>query len=166
MAPPEHKRCLGCGYILDGLPEPRCPECGRGFDPLDSRTYRTGPHPPRWPIVLAIVGILCPWIVVGAIHATWLVAALELGRFPRPYADDPKSIGPATDVLYSATCGLFLVSPSSFLAFGIGVFGVALDRGRKRPARFVAAVLLCFVLSWLCSFGFLRSSRVANWFFD
>ena len=28
MAEPDHKRCLGCGYILDGLPEPRCPECG------------------------------------------------------------------------------------------------------------------------------------------
>ena len=35
----DHKRCLGCGYILDGLPEPRCPECGRGFDPDDASTY-------------------------------------------------------------------------------------------------------------------------------
>jgi hypothetical protein len=34
-----HKRCLGCGYILDGLPEPRCPECGRGFDPDDPETF-------------------------------------------------------------------------------------------------------------------------------
>jgi hypothetical protein len=34
MSLPEHKRCLGCGYILDGLPEPRCPECGRVFDPV------------------------------------------------------------------------------------------------------------------------------------
>jgi hypothetical protein len=25
--------CLGCGYLLYGLPEPRCPECGRAFDP-------------------------------------------------------------------------------------------------------------------------------------
>jgi len=34
-----HMRCLGCGYILDGLPENRCPECGRGFDPEDPKTY-------------------------------------------------------------------------------------------------------------------------------
>ncbi len=39
MTEPDHKRCLGCGYILDGLPEPRCPECGRGFDPNDALTY-------------------------------------------------------------------------------------------------------------------------------
>lgn len=24
----EHIRCLKCGYILKGLTEPRCPECG------------------------------------------------------------------------------------------------------------------------------------------
>ncbi len=29
---PELKRCVGCGYILNGLPEPRCPECGRPFN--------------------------------------------------------------------------------------------------------------------------------------
>ncbi len=37
------KRCLGCGYIVDNLPEPRCPECGRGFDPADAHTYWTIP---------------------------------------------------------------------------------------------------------------------------
>ena len=32
--------CLHCNYPLRGLPEPRCPECGNGFDPHDPRTYR------------------------------------------------------------------------------------------------------------------------------
>ena len=27
--------CLGCGYPLRGLSDPRCPECGRAFDPTD-----------------------------------------------------------------------------------------------------------------------------------
>ncbi|MFO0837050.1 MAG: hypothetical protein U1D55_00865 [Phycisphaerae bacterium] len=31
--------CKGCGYILDGLPEERCPECGRAFSRRDPRTY-------------------------------------------------------------------------------------------------------------------------------
>jgi MFS family permease len=26
-------RCANCGYLLYGLPQPRCPECGRKFDP-------------------------------------------------------------------------------------------------------------------------------------
>jgi hypothetical protein len=26
-------RCGNCGYLLYGLPEPRCPECGEPFDP-------------------------------------------------------------------------------------------------------------------------------------
>jgi hypothetical protein len=39
MSSAQHKRCLGCGYILDSLPENRCPECGRRFDPRDPRTY-------------------------------------------------------------------------------------------------------------------------------
>lgn len=25
--------CIQCGYLLKGLSEPRCPECGREFDP-------------------------------------------------------------------------------------------------------------------------------------
>ncbi len=33
------KQCRGCGYIIDHLTEPRCPECGRQFDPDDPRTY-------------------------------------------------------------------------------------------------------------------------------
>lgn len=54
--PHDQKRCLGCGYVLDNLPEPRCPECGREFDPNDARTYL--PKPRRgWPYLLA--AILC-----------------------------------------------------------------------------------------------------------
>ena len=32
--------CIECGYPLDGLPEPRCPECGRAFDPDDPGSFR------------------------------------------------------------------------------------------------------------------------------
>lgn len=32
-------RCRNCSHRLEGLIEPRCPECGRGFDPADPRTY-------------------------------------------------------------------------------------------------------------------------------
>jgi hypothetical protein len=36
--------CKKCGYALDGLSEPRCPECGRGFDPGNKRTYLIRPY--------------------------------------------------------------------------------------------------------------------------
>jgi hypothetical protein len=52
--------CLTCGYALHGLPTPRCPECGREFDPLDPRTMNMGRElselakfvlgPVRWPV--------------------------------------------------------------------------------------------------------------------
>lgn len=29
----ESHQCVACGYSLMGLPVPRCPECGREFDP-------------------------------------------------------------------------------------------------------------------------------------
>ena len=33
-------RCVKCGYLLVGLPEPRCPECGTEFDPCAKRSPR------------------------------------------------------------------------------------------------------------------------------
>lgn len=35
-------RCLNCDYALVGLTSPRCPECGRDYDPNDQTTFRTG----------------------------------------------------------------------------------------------------------------------------
>ena len=40
---PEQARCLGCGYFLRGLETPVCPECGREFDPQDTRTFDADP---------------------------------------------------------------------------------------------------------------------------
>lgn len=33
------KYCRDCGYVLNGLSENRCPECGRPFDPEDAKSY-------------------------------------------------------------------------------------------------------------------------------
>lgn len=32
-------RCKSCDYSLENLPEHRCPECGRAFDPNDPQTW-------------------------------------------------------------------------------------------------------------------------------
>jgi hypothetical protein len=61
---PEEKvgRCWECGYLLRGLPTPRCPECGRRFDPADETSMNMGGdvsaskkwimRPPGWPLHL------------------------------------------------------------------------------------------------------------------
>ena len=36
--------CRKCGYALVGLSENRCPECGRGFDPGDRKTFARSPR--------------------------------------------------------------------------------------------------------------------------
>src|SRR4051812_6922752 len=40
--------CWECGYPLRGLPTPRCPECGRAFDPADPATMNLGQHVGPW----------------------------------------------------------------------------------------------------------------------
>jgi hypothetical protein len=54
MPETEPKRCLGCGYILEYLPELRCPECGRSFDPADATTYRAKPIAGQRYLILAL----------------------------------------------------------------------------------------------------------------
>lgn len=45
-SPSQEGFCARCGYSLRGLPEPRCPECGRPFDPSSRETFLTGRQ--RW----------------------------------------------------------------------------------------------------------------------
>jgi hypothetical protein len=58
--------CIGCDYSLANLPERRCPECGRAFDPSDPATFIRGRPlgqfgrwalgPPGW-ISFTLVGV-------------------------------------------------------------------------------------------------------------
>lgn len=40
---PETAACSSCGYLLRGLIEATCPECGREFDPAEAETYVADP---------------------------------------------------------------------------------------------------------------------------
>jgi hypothetical protein len=40
--------CLSCFYDLRGLPEHRCPECGRAFSPHNPATFSPVPHKERF----------------------------------------------------------------------------------------------------------------------
>ena len=76
--------CRDCGYILDGLPEHRCPECGGPFDPRSPTTFRstarTYTHRRRWRMLLHPVAILlAAWLCMAAGPSTLLVPVLLAG---------------------------------------------------------------------------------------
>jgi hypothetical protein len=59
--------CLKCYYVLDGLPENRCPECGSPFDPDRPDTYsiRSDPSPRASFLRLALYPvIMVPLLIV------------------------------------------------------------------------------------------------------
>lgn len=62
--------CRTCVYDLAGLEAGRCPECGRGFDRADPRSYRRRRPGPPW-----VVGIGFA-ILIGIIAASGFWAAL------------------------------------------------------------------------------------------
>jgi hypothetical protein len=82
MAPERHKRCLGCGYILDGLPENRCPECGRRFDPSDLRTYLLKTYSGRPLLALAIV-FASLWVIGVTVSLLEDAGIVELTGWPK-----------------------------------------------------------------------------------
>jgi len=52
------KYCLTCRYCLNHLESNECPECGRGFDPDDEKTFAYTPNRfswPRWELLPALV---------------------------------------------------------------------------------------------------------------
>jgi hypothetical protein len=61
--------CRRCGYELRGLTSPRCPECGRTFDPNDQRTYLRRPLK-RWMRQLKRVVIVLAVMLLPP-TATW-----------------------------------------------------------------------------------------------
>jgi hypothetical protein len=63
-------RCLGCAYILENLEAPRCPECGRLFDPKNPKTYTRKPGFVLWKYWLP--GFLLATIGGGAMMLAFL----------------------------------------------------------------------------------------------
>jgi hypothetical protein len=61
------KRCLTCYYVLDNLPEPRCPECGREFHPDVPSTYTTKPPFLWWRFWLPGMALAC--LIGGTTYA-------------------------------------------------------------------------------------------------
>ena len=78
-------RCLGCGYLLEGLPENRCPECGREFDPGNPGSYMSRQYSGMPYLIAVVLGIVALAIPLGVAKAgdhdlvdpsVWLVLLL------------------------------------------------------------------------------------------
>ncbi len=119
------KRCLDCGYILDRLPRPRCPECGREFDPGEPWTYAPAEAPTGWPQFLtAIVGGI---VFLGALTC---LKALD------------RRVPPVADWIFS----IFRLLLAGAVLAAIGTVAASLI-GLRRPAKYVARRRLALALT-------------------
>ena len=169
MTPGEHKLCRGCEYILDGLPEPRCPECGRPFDPDNPNTYWKGRRPyPRWPYFIVAVVALAPFLLWCLMLVNWVIASWQLGRPAQPYVDDPKYIGGVTTAFHTAVWLLLLGFFKAGLLLPIPGL-IALGVTRRRAALLpIFAAIGATALSWLVAWntvGIIGNAQF-RWFFD
>ena len=53
----KHIYCLNCFYNLYGLIEHRCPECGRHFDPENTKTFSHTPNPEHFSKIVKRVAL-------------------------------------------------------------------------------------------------------------
>lgn len=81
LDPQKLPHCLKCGYSLTGLTEPRCPECGREFDPLDPRSFQIGPLNRLQRAALAAPGRIFNGAAVATAILTCAAAAPPGGYF-------------------------------------------------------------------------------------
>ncbi len=124
--------CRRCRYVLDGLSDHRCPECGRPFDPANRQTYRTKPRRRwLWKIIFAVIGL-----PAGALIGASLLVFLMLPPAPQ------NRISP---LIISLSVGL----PVGGLAgCGLGILlGAFFDKRRETTWLSVLAIFLALGLS-------------------
>jgi hypothetical protein len=138
MTSPEPKRCLDCGYILEGLPENRCPECGRAFDPDDPRTVAPPPESGRFLLLGAVIGAA---LVLGA----FLIAVVVFAAEPRVPIDPSLAWGAAFLALVLFVFGLLL--EFAMLVLGVRFFCRASERVKHRAAAVLAMLLAASVFA-------------------
>jgi hypothetical protein len=82
----EQRRCEGCNYLLRGLPEPRCPECGVSFSPEGQPALHLGPAGHlRWRLVRWLHVAILVVSLTAPVWVTLVLVFTPLGtRLSRP----------------------------------------------------------------------------------
>jgi hypothetical protein len=169
--------CIQCGYRLIGLPQSRCPECGRGFDPDDRGTYHV-PGDARSTLVATLrrgwkrfvaawfAPPSVPYLIVLAVVAsswTWHSSSWN-GLRESLSADSDRQLWRLAGWLILLE--LTLRATVGVLAMCVGGRRPATPDGpspRRRAAHWCAAVMLAllFVLMSARPWGALRHLRSA-----
>lgn len=131
MSAESERCCLGCGYNLRGLETPRCPECGRAFDPADPLTYG-----PRGRVTGGLAYLMTAVGLVGATLLCWAILWFDWVRD----VNIPLGFIGLHWMAWPITLCLAAVVPLAFLA----------DHARRdatpgsiKRKRLAVAVLLC-----------------------
>jgi hypothetical protein len=71
---------MACNYNLHGLTDPRCPECGRAFDPADLSSFAIRPLSPiarlvlrtrNWTVLLFLTAAFLSWLASYCMPGRW-----------------------------------------------------------------------------------------------
>lgn len=139
-AVPREARCLECDYRLAGLTEPRCPECGSGFDPSDARTFfdprRRIQRTPLLPPLNApdMRKYLAPTVIAACIAFSWLAEPQHLSfrvRLPWVLASLTMAIAMRLLLLQRWYCRIIGAPGTLVSAFALGV---VFNQANKFPA--------------------------------
>jgi hypothetical protein len=143
--------CWECGYLLRGLETPRCPECGRKFDPHDEATMNMGwevrrvvkwlMRPPGWPthFLTGLAVLMSVWAAASPMGRDAFVDLLNLAVRSRNFYPDLRTmVEEISDPL-----GRFLISAMLWLAVAIVWISRRVARGItvKRLSKQKAAPL-------------------------
>ena len=63
--------CRRCSYVLDGLESKKCPECGRAFNPDNTRTYRRKPRLTFWGRTWRTAAVFASQYVSTCLAVNW-----------------------------------------------------------------------------------------------
>jgi uncharacterized protein YneF (UPF0154 family) len=155
--------CWECGYSLRGLETPRCPECGRAFNPNDPTTMNMGiavgpvkrwlMRPPGWPLYL-LTGVAAVVSVWAAAAPTPAGAFVDVLGSPDDWSGLAQDVGsPYGRFLWAALLWTILLGAWIVRRVARGITVLRLSK-QKAPAfaywRRWLCPLLIFLLTVLC----------------
>ncbi|NLE59706.1 MAG: hypothetical protein GX616_15205 [Planctomycetes bacterium] len=141
--------CRACGYVLDGLPLSRCPECSQAFDPQDRSTFVVigpGLQVSGWQR-LRRIGLLTGFLLVFSLGYYWSTEGTTVAN-DRSSRERVVRIGvPVPWLTWSSATDPSLTATSPW------GFRPGLDLSWLRLGlSFSCLAVLAFVLDWLTRF--------------